>query len=154
MNAMNTQVPLDDLSETITVAAKPEAVFAAINNVRGWWSGVIDGASAAVGDSFSYRYKDIHQSTQQVVELVPGRRVAWKVLDSNLSFLKQPSEWTGTTISFDLTPKGESTELRFTHHGLNQMSECWDACSSGWGGLIRGNLKTLIETGNTSPAPF
>lgn len=154
MNAMNTQVLLNDLSETITVAAKPEAVFAAINNVRGWWSGVIEGESAAVGHSFSYRYKDIHESTQQVIEQVPGRRVAWKVLDSNLSFLKDKAEWTGTTITFDLIPKDGGTELRFTHHGLNPMSECWDACSSGWGGLIRGNLKTLIETGQTSPAPF
>ena len=150
MNAMNS----NDLSETITVAAKPEAVFAAINNVRGWWSGVIEGPTANVGDSFGYRYKDIHQSTQQVIGLVPGRRVAWKVLDSNLSFLKEPTEWTGTTITFDLTENGEGTELRFTHHGLNPTSECWDACSSGWGGLIRGNLKTLIETGHTSPAPF
>jgi uncharacterized protein YndB with AHSA1/START domain len=143
-----------DLSETITVTATPEAVYAAINDVGNWWSGVIDGASAAVGDSFGYRYQDMHQSRQEVIELVPGKRVAWKVIDSNLSFLEDKSEWTGTTITFDLTPKGDSTELRFTHHGLNQMSECWDACSSGWGGLIRGNLKTLIETGNTSPAPF
>lgn len=144
----------DDLSETITVAARPEAVYAAINNVGGWWSGHIEGSSHAVGDSFSYRYKDIHESRQQVTELVPGRRVAWKVLDSNLSFLKDKSEWTGTTITFELSPQGEGTELRFTHHGLSPTSECWDACSSGWGGLIRGNLKTLIETGNPSPAPF
>jgi len=150
MNAMNS----NDLNETITVAAKPDAVFAAINNVRGWWSGIIDGETATVGDRFSYRYKDIHQSTQEVSELVPGERVAWKVLDSNLSFLKDKAEWTGTTIAFDLTPSGEGTELRFTHHGLSPVSECWDACSSGWGGLIRGNLKTLIETGHTSPAPF
>ena len=74
MNAMNTQ----DLSETITVTARPEAVFAAINNVRGWWSGIIEGESAAVGNSFSYRYKDMHRSTQEVIEQVPGRRVAWK----------------------------------------------------------------------------
>ncbi len=72
MNAMNTQVLQNDLSETITVAAKPEAVFAAINNVRGWWSGIIEGESGAVGHSFSYRYKDIHESTQQVIEQVPG----------------------------------------------------------------------------------
>jgi hypothetical protein len=144
----------DDLSETITVAAKPEAVYAAINNVGGWWSGHIEGGSANVGDSFRYRYQDIHESRQEVIELVPGKRIAWKVLDSNLSFLKDKSEWTGTTISFDIAPKGDGAELRFTHQGLNAQSECWDACSSGWGGLIRGNLKTLIETGRTSPAPF
>lgn len=150
MNAMTSH----DLSEVITVAAAPEAVFAAVNNVRGWWSGQIDGASAAVGDSFTYRYKDMHQSRQEVIELVPGKRVAWKVTDSHLSFLEHKAEWTGTTITFELSPRGEGTELRFTHHGVNPASECWDACSSGWSGLIRGNLKTLIDTGRTSPAPF
>jgi hypothetical protein len=150
MNAMTS----NDLSETITVAASPDAVYAAINNVRGWWSGIIEGSSAAVGDSFSYRFKDMHHSTQEVIELVPGRHVAWKVLDSKLSFLEDKSEWTGTTITFELSEKDGGTELRFTHHGLNPASECWDACSSGWGGLIRGNLRTLIETGRTSPAPF
>ena len=136
------------------VAAPPDAVYAAINNVGSWWSGNIDGGAERVGDTFDYRYKDMHQSRQQVIELVPGRRVAWKVLDSNLSFLEDKSEWTGTTIAFDIAPKGDGSEIRFTHHGLNRASECYNSCSSGWAGLIRGNLKTLIETGRTSPAPF
>jgi uncharacterized protein YndB with AHSA1/START domain len=143
-----------DLSEVITVSAKPDRVYAAINSVGDWWSGNIDGGASRIGDSFSYRYKDMHQSRQEVIDLVPGKRVAWKVLDSNLSFLEDKSEWTGTTITFEISEKGDGSELRFTHHGLNRTSECWDACSSGWGGLIRGNLKTLIETGRTSPAPF
>jgi len=136
------------------VSASPDAVYAAINNVANWWSGNIDGSAKQVGDSFVYRFKDMHMSRQEVTELVPGKRVAWKVLDSNLSFLEDKAEWTGTTITFDIVPKGDKTELVFTHHGLNAMSECYDACSSGWGGLIRGNLKTLIESGRTSPAPF
>ena len=145
MNAMNS----NDLSETITVAAKPEAVFAAINNLRGWWSGIIEGETAEVGDIFSYRYKDIHLSTQEVIEQVPGRRVAWKVLDSNLSFLKDKAEWTGTTITFDIAKKGDRTEVVFTHVGLKPAVECYDTCSDAWTSLIQGSLKQLIVTGRT-----
>lgn len=150
MNAHTT----NDLNETVAIAASPDKVYAAINAVSGWWSGTIDGPSAQVGDTFDYRYKDMHQSRQQVTELVPGRRVVWKVLDSTLSFLADKSEWTGTTISFDLTPQADGTLLRFVHHGVSPASECWESCSSGWGGLIQGNLKTFAETGRSSPAPF
>jgi len=34
------------LTTAFTVDETPEAAFAAINNVRGWWSGDIDGATS------------------------------------------------------------------------------------------------------------
>ena len=97
------------------VNQSPEAAFAAIINPRAWWSGAIEGDTAALGDVFTYRYQDLHYSRQEVTELVPGRRVAWDVLDADLSFLKDRSEWTGTTIAFDIVGTGSQTEVTFTH---------------------------------------
>ncbi len=67
---MNTQ----DFVTTISVDQSPEAVFDAISNVRGWWSGQVDGATDRLGAEFTYRYKDVHRSTQRIVELVRAGR--------------------------------------------------------------------------------
>ncbi len=40
-----------NFSTTVRVDQTPEAAFAAINNVRGWWSGEIEGATAKLGMS-------------------------------------------------------------------------------------------------------
>jgi hypothetical protein len=139
---------------TISVDATPSEAFAAINNVRGWWSGEIDGATDALGAGFTYRYKDAHRSTQQIMELIPGKKVAWHVSDSHLSFVKDKSEWTGTDIVFDISAKGDKTEVRFTHSGLEPEIECYGSCSNAWGTLINRNLRGLISTGKSQPDIF
>jgi hypothetical protein len=133
---------------TFTVDQTPEQVFAAINNVRGWWTGDIEGETDKLGDEFSYRYKDIHYSRQKITEFVPGRKVVWQVVDAQLNFVDDKTEWTGTHITFDIVPKGDQTEFTFTHRGLVPDFECYDACSNAWGSLINNNLRKLITTGH------
>src|SRR2546428_1283834 len=68
-------------STTFIVDETPEEAFAAINNVRDWWSGNIEGSTNKLGYEWTYRYKDIHYSKQKITELIPGKRVVWHVLD-------------------------------------------------------------------------
>jgi hypothetical protein len=140
-----------DLTITFTVDKSPGEAFAAINDVRGWWSGDIEGSTDKVGDEWTYRYKDIHYSKQRVTELVPGTRVVWRVLDGYLNFVEDKTEWTGTEIRFDISKKGDGTEVRFTHVGLVPDFECFGACSNAWGGYVSGSLRSLITTGKGRP---
>jgi Activator of Hsp90 ATPase homolog 1-like protein len=142
-----------NFTTTISVDKSPEEVFKAINNVRGWWSGQIEGETDKPGAEFTYRYKDVHRSKQKVKELIPGKRVVWHVLDSSLSFRKE-NEWTGTDIVFDIAEKDGKSEVRFTHVGLVPAFQCYGDCSGAWGVLINENLRKLINTGEAQPDAF
>jgi hypothetical protein len=136
---------------SIKVAQSPEKVFAAINNVRGWWSQNIQGDTDKLGAEWDYRYKTMHACKMKVTEWVPGRRVAWKVLENKFGFLSGPDEWVGTTVLFEIEPKGGETELRFTHQGLVKPFECYQICSQAWNTYIKESLKDLIEMGQGQP---
>jgi uncharacterized protein YndB with AHSA1/START domain len=140
-----------DYTISFTVDQPPEAVFDAINNVRGWWSGDIDGNTGKLGAEFTYRYQDVHRSTQKITELVPGKKVVWRVLDAKIDFVKDKAEWNGTDIVFEIAVRGDKTELRFTHVGLVPTIECYGKCSGAWGFYINDSLRSLITTGKGDP---
>src|SRR5262245_54905002 len=131
---------------TFSVNHTPESVFDAINNVRGWWSGEIEGDTDQLGSEFTYRYKNVHHSRQQITELIRGKRIVWRVSDSSLEFVTNKSEWNDTEIVFDISEQHGRTEVRFSHRGLVPQYECYGNCSNAWGMLINGNLRTLIAT--------
>jgi hypothetical protein len=139
------------LTVAITVDQTPKEAFAAINNVRGWWSGEIEGTTDKLGDEFTYRYKDVHYSKQKITESIPGKKVVWHVLDSKLNFVKDKLEWNGTEIVFEIARKNDKTEVRFTHAGLVPSFECFGGCSGAWGFYISDSLRSLITSGKGQP---
>ncbi len=60
----------------------------------------------------------MHLSKQRITEFVPGKRVAWHVVEGYLKFVSDKEEWSGTDITFDIVPTASGTEVRFTHVGL------------------------------------
>ena len=137
-------------SITFLVDNTPEDAFAAINNVRGWWSEEIEGRTDRLGE-FKYRYRDVHRCTIRITELIPGQKVVWHVVDNYFSFVSDKSEWKDTDIVFEIAKKGDKTEVRFTHVGLVPAYECYDVCSDGWSTYIKGSLRDLITKGKGRP---
>jgi hypothetical protein len=136
-----------DFTTTFFVNQPPSEVFRAINNVRGWWQGEVEGSTDKPGDEFTYRMKDIHFSRQRVIEIIPDQKVVWLITDSNLPSFTNPAEWTGTTVSFEINEINNKTQMRFTHHGLTAGIECYDSCTNAWSMLIQESLFSLATKG-------
>src|SRR5438105_1046203 len=82
------------------------------------------------------------------------KRGVCHILDSNLSFVKEKSEWTGTAIVFEISKKDGKTEVRFTHVGLVPRFQCYGDCSGAWGTLVNENPGKRITMGRVQSDPF
>lgn len=137
---------------TFMVENSPEEVYKAINNVPAWWSTDFSGSSEKLDDVFEVRfYGTLHCSTQKLIELVPNKKVVWLVTDSELNFLEDKSEWTGSKIIFEITEKHGQTHVHLTHDGLTAQLQCFGDCSNGWREYFQGSLQPLITTGKGNP---
>lgn len=137
----------EDYTTTILVNKTPKEVFQSVNNVRGWWQGDVKGSTDKLHDEFTYRMQEIHYSKQRIVEVISDKKVVWLVTESQLSFAKDKSEWTGTKIIFEISELNNQTQLRFTHAGLVPTFECYGNCSHAWEQLIQESLFSLITAG-------
>ncbi len=140
-----------DFTIAFTVDNTPEEVFAAITDVRAWWSEALVGETAKQGDTFRFEVPGVHRTTQTVTEAVPGRKVVWHVTDGWIGYVDDKSEWNNTDIVFDITRADGPTLVRFTHLGLTPAVECYETCSSAWSAYMLGSLRDLITTGKGDP---
>ena len=75
-----------NFATAFSVYQTPSEAFAAINNVREWWSEEIEGSTDKLGDEFTYRYKDVHYCKIKLIEVVPAKRLVWLVLDNYFNY--------------------------------------------------------------------
>lgn len=133
---------------TIVVNASQEEALKKISQVI-WWKKDFRGTAEKLNDKFSVPFGELNgeQSFVDFVvsELVPNKRIAWKVTDSNLPWFNDKKEWNGTEVVFDLFPDQGKTRIAFTHVGLVPGVECYEACESGWNGHITKDLLNFIN---------
>lgn len=141
----------NEIHSVLLINGSPKQVFDAICNVPAWWTSDFIGAATKAGDVFEVKFGDVHHSTQQVKELIESEKVVWEVTQSHLSFLNQKDEWTGTHIEFQIRQRSLGSELILIHHGLNNESECYEACQPAWHLYMQNSLKHLVETGIGQP---
>ncbi len=150
MNALDNQ----NFTTTLLVDQTPREVFNAVNNVRGWWSEEIEGSTDKLNDEFIYQVKDIHYCQIKLIEVIPDKKVIWLVTYNYFNFVKDKSEWTGTKVHFEISKRGNKTQLLFTHEGLVPAFECYGVCSTAWTHYVQDSLLSLITMGKGHPNQY
>jgi hypothetical protein len=122
---------------SFATAKNTSEIFNFLINPQNWWVGLygetIEGKSRIINDEFSFKAGDgVHYSNQKLVEIKPNRKIVWLVTDSNLSFLNNTREWTGTRICFEIEQQDKKTNVHFIHEGLVPEIECYEGCSGAW----------------------
>ncbi|MEH7333013.1 SRPBCC domain-containing protein [Neobacillus drentensis] len=90
----------------------------------------------------------------EITALQPNQLVEWKVVDSmhpEASGFCNLRDWEGTTIRFEMDKVSEEESvLNFTHIGLSEELECYQACERGWTSYLT-SLKNLVVNGKGNP---
>ena len=68
--------------------------------------------------------------TFRIDELEPTHHVAW-------SSVQVPPAWEGTQVIFDITPEGETVNLRFSHAGFASTGGSFGITSYSWAQYLR-----------------
>jgi hypothetical protein len=126
-----------------------QEAFRFLKDPKNWWTGLfgemIEGKSDAIGDLFSFKAGDgMHESHQELIELVPEKIIAWRVTKSHLSFLQNPNEWEGTTIRLGIGRENGQARVSFTHEGLVPEIECFGSCAAAWEQYME-NLRKRLD---------
>jgi uncharacterized protein YndB with AHSA1/START domain len=114
-----------------------------IDGLSGWWTTDTTG-DPGPGGKIAFRFLP-GGFDMEVIELVPGARVRWRVVDG-------PPEWIGTVIDWQLTHRDGFTIVMFTHEGWAEPVEFMHHCSTKWAVYLL-SLKALVETGTGAPSP-
>lgn len=140
-----------DILHRVGIKASLERVYEALatrDGVAGWWTTDTQGESK-VGGALTFKFhhgdREIGGFQMKVIELRPGERVHWQVMDG-------PAEWIGTTIRFDLKQDSGCSIVLFKHEGWKEPVEFMHHCSTKWATFLM-SLKSLVETGKGAPSP-
>ncbi|MFN3350835.1 SRPBCC family protein [Pseudorhodoplanes sp.] len=138
---------MPDILHRVGIKSSPNEAYKALTAIDGladWWTNDTHGQSK-VGEVIRFRFGDNGGFDMKVLELDPGKRVLWQVVDG-------PAEWIGTKISFDLRREDDFTVVLFKHQGWAEPVEFMHHCSTKWATFLM-SLKSLIETGKGAPYP-
>jgi len=136
--------------KTIKVNASAEETLEKIAQVNLWWAKKVKGKAKKLNDKFTVDFGETFVDFQ-ISELVPNKKVVWKVTDCNLHWIDNKKEWNGTEVVFEISEKKNSTQMDFTHVGLVPETESYKDCESGWDEHVGESLLKLINEGKGMP---
>ena len=135
---------------TIYVNTSAEDAMKKISEVNKWWAKKVNGKTEKLNDKFTVDFGNTFVNFQ-VSELVPNKKVVWKVTDCNLHWINNKKEWNNTEAVFEISEKNGSVKIDFTHVGLNPAIECYNDCERGWNEYIGISLEKFMNEGKGMP---
>lgn len=140
---------MPDILHYLKIDAVPDRVFQAIataEGIRHWWTRDAD-LDTEAGGSGEFRFYDRKSITRvRIEELKPLTHIRWHV-DSAVA-----GGWSGTHLTFHLTPEGPGTVLRFAHQGFQEADDWFARTTTGWAYYLV-SLQQYLERGKGSPHP-
>ena len=138
---------MPDILHRVGIRSTPAAAYKALatrDGLAGWWTTDTKG-DPKVGGVIQFRFGEHGGFDMKVLELDPGKRVLWQVVDG-------PAEWIGTKVGFDLKQEKDYTIVLFKHQGWKEPIEFMHHCSTKWAVFLL-SLKSLVEAGKGEPFP-
>jgi hypothetical protein len=139
-----------DFHTTIKVNVSATEAIKKIARVNKWWAKKVKGKTEKPNDTFTVDFGETFVDFR-ISELVPGKKVVWKVTDCNLHWIDNKKEWNGTEVVFELSEKKNATQIDFTHIGLVPTAECYESCEPGWTEHITISLVKFMNEGKGMP---
>jgi uncharacterized protein YndB with AHSA1/START domain len=136
-----------DILHRVGIKSSVAEVYAALttaDGLAGWWTTDTQGKGNDIGGVLQFRFA-AGGFDMKVLELDPGKRVLWEVVDG-------PEEWIGTRVDWHLDQVDEYAIVLFSHLGWKEPVEFMHHCSTKWAVFLL-SLKSLIETGKGAPDP-
>ena len=88
-----------------------------ISMVNLWWAKNLSGSAEKLNDKFTVRFGETFVDFL-ISELIPDKKVVWKVTNCNLDWIKAKKEWNGTEVVFEISSENNKTNIEFIHIGL------------------------------------
>ncbi len=132
--------------EELTIEAAPQRVWGAItqqDEIVRWWAYEAR-VKPEVGSLGEFRFRPPAGALQfEVAELDEGSKVHWISRQG-------PPQWAGTSVTWQLTPVHNGTQVIFTHEGFAQVDEAYEQTRGNWAYFLA-SLKSYLETGKGTP---
>ena len=140
----------NNFHKIIKVNASAEEAIKKISQVNKWWAKKVKGKTEKLNDKFTTDFGETFVDFQ-ISELVPNKKIVWKVTDCNLHWINNKKEWNGNEIVFEISAKKNLTQIDFTHTGLVPGAECYEDCKLGWTEHVTVSLVRFINEGKGMP---
>lgn len=133
-----------NIVHSVDIETTADRLYEAIvtqKGLAGWWTPQVK-VEPVVGTLNEFYFMGT-TLVFRVDKLEPARHVAW-------SSVEVPSDWEGTQVLFDITPQGETVNLKFSHVGFASYGGSFGVTSYSWAQYLR-SIKLLLETGEGEP---